>query len=537
MHRHELRRPSPPPHLSSRSATTGLALLFFLCFLPSAVGAQEAGGSDLERIRQEVEDARSSELAYLAPSHVESAAEAVDRAVRRREEGAPLEDVLEAASRARRHLLRARELEPEGRRHLAPGLDARREATDAGAPDRAPEAWREAEAALRDAGREVEDGDAEDARRRAREAADLYRRAARRALEERVMGDARQARAEATRLEARSRAPGSWSRADSLLARSAAALDEAIRSGPGADGGWELGPPSALADSARLLFRRAARYARQAASARRDDGAAEPYFLRYETSLRRLADSLGVSAPALAADPDAAAGARGRDGVGDAGRAGPEAALDSLLADATARGLESLASRARAREELERRLDSARTAARRQEARADSLDAEASRLSGALDTLREELDRRRRRATKIREVMALFSEEEARVLSTGDSLVLRVVGLNFPSGETEIPEEALPVLTKVRTVIQKFPGARIVVEGHTDSRGDEEENRILSQERAIAVREHILTHMPLSADRVSATGLGESRPIASNDTEEGRTLNRRIDVVLELPRP
>jgi OOP family OmpA-OmpF porin len=59
-------------------------------------------------------------------------------------------------------------------------------------------------------------------------------------------------------------------------------------------------------------------------------------------------------------------------------------------------------------------------------------------------------------------------------------------------------------------------------------------NQDLSRRRAIAVREYLLSNMAISADRISAVGYGESRPVAPNDTERGRTQNRRIDVTLSL---
>ena len=59
-------------------------------------------------------------------------------------------------------------------------------------------------------------------------------------------------------------------------------------------------------------------------------------------------------------------------------------------------------------------------------------------------------------------------------------------------------------------------------------------NRALSQRRAIAIRDYLLESLPISADRLEATGYGEDRPIATNETEEGRTRNRRIEIVLAL---
>jgi OOP family OmpA-OmpF porin len=59
-------------------------------------------------------------------------------------------------------------------------------------------------------------------------------------------------------------------------------------------------------------------------------------------------------------------------------------------------------------------------------------------------------------------------------------------------------------------------------------------NRALSRRRAFAVREYLLANMPISSDRLTAIGYGEDRPVASNETADGRERNRRIDVVLDI---
>ena len=72
----------------------------------------------------------------------------------------------------------------------------------------------------------------------------------------------------------------------------------------------------------------------------------------------------------------------------------------------------------------------------------------------------------------------------------------------------------------------------MAVEGHTDSRGDDRYNKKLSMDRANAVKEYLIANMGLSKGQITAIGYGETKPIASNETERGRTKNRRIDIVL-----
>jgi outer membrane protein OmpA-like peptidoglycan-associated protein len=103
----------------------------------------------------------------------------------------------------------------------------------------------------------------------------------------------------------------------------------------------------------------------------------------------------------------------------------------------------------------------------------------------------------------------------------------------FATGSSQIETEYFALLRKVQDAIRVFPGSSIVVEGHTDSFGSDETNLTLSQQRAEAVRAYLLANMrDLPPDDIEPVGLGESRPVANNETVEGRAKNRRIDVVI-----
>lgn len=71
------------------------------------------------------------------------------------------------------------------------------------------------------------------------------------------------------------------------------------------------------------------------------------------------------------------------------------------------------------------------------------------------------------------------------------------------------------------------------IEGHTDAQGGGKTNQKLSEKRAAAVREYLLATTDLGTIGITATGYGESRPVANNETTVGRAKNRRIDVVIE----
>ncbi|MDI3493616.1 MAG: OmpA-OmpF porin, family, partial [Desulfomicrobiaceae bacterium] len=88
-------------------------------------------------------------------------------------------------------------------------------------------------------------------------------------------------------------------------------------------------------------------------------------------------------------------------------------------------------------------------------------------------------------------------------------------------------------LANFATFMKEYPGVKVEIDGHTDSIGSDEYNQKLSQRRAEAVRMYLVQKLGMNPSMLTAVGFGESKPIASNDTEEGRAKNRRIEAVLD----
>lgn len=106
-------------------------------------------------------------------------------------------------------------------------------------------------------------------------------------------------------------------------------------------------------------------------------------------------------------------------------------------------------------------------------------------------------------------------------------IVLR--GVNFDFNRAEIRPDAAIILDEAARLLNQEPGARVRVEGHTDWIGTEDYNQTLSERRAEAVKTYLVDH-GVSVDRLSTVGYGESNPIATNETQEGRALNRRVEL-------
>jgi outer membrane protein OmpA-like peptidoglycan-associated protein len=114
----------------------------------------------------------------------------------------------------------------------------------------------------------------------------------------------------------------------------------------------------------------------------------------------------------------------------------------------------------------------------------------------------------------------------------GDNIVLNMPSdLTFGVDKADIQSRFYPALDAVADTLKEYPKTTIDVVGHADSTGADDYNQALSERRAASVASYLVSDGVLR-DRLFVAGRGETQPIASNDTEEGRTRNRRVEVVV-----
>lgn len=186
------------------------------------------------------------------------------------------------------------------------------------------------------------------------------------------------------------------------------------------------------------------------------------------------------------------------------------------------------------RASLSEERDTARLNSRTREADRARSDAEQAR--SLADQARSEAESARREAEQARtdsqELQRQISELNAKATERG--LVVTLGDMLFETGKSELKGNALGNLSKLASFLKTYPDRTLIIEGHTDSVGNNESNFLLSQRRAESVRNYLL-EQGISNNRLSAAGKGEDNPIASNDSVSGRALNRRVEVIIANP--
>jgi len=104
-------------------------------------------------------------------------------------------------------------------------------------------------------------------------------------------------------------------------------------------------------------------------------------------------------------------------------------------------------------------------------------------------------------------------------------------GILFETGKSNLRPESRPVLKEITATMQKYPDLKLLIEGHTDNVGSAAGNMTLSDARAAAVREALVSQFGIAGDRLTTKGLGDTKPAVPNSTPAGRAQNRRVELV------
>lgn len=235
---------------------------------------------------------------------------------------------------------------------------------------------------------------------------------------------------------------------------------------------------------------------------------------RERTEGRITADVLAQRENELRAQRDELARLKTEREESDRRRAEAETARATAIADAERRRTEAEAQA----ETLRQQIAAERT-------RASETEAELARA-------REELARRDAASQERIETMQKELAKLAETKTTERGFIVTLPGLFFDSGKSVLKAGARNTLARIADQLRINDQLTVIVEGHTDSVGSDELNQALSQKRAAAVHDYLVSR-GLTANRMTVTGLGETTPVATNDTPAGRQQNRRVELVIE----
>ncbi|NND53495.1 MAG: OmpA family protein [Gammaproteobacteria bacterium] len=469
---------------SINSLAGAVLVLTAMLFAPVAPAQQDLRATLFTQTDDALKAANEARANILAPKSYGEAVRYYQSAEQKLERNRSIESITKDLDRAAQALRQAVENTRLAGVTLASAIQARNDAEAANAAQYATRLWSDAEDRFESAAAKLEDGNVNSARSRADKAEAQYREAELAAIKANYLDETRRLLKEAKEDRVDRYAPNTLLKAENLLSQAEKALTE---------NRYDTDEPRSIARQAKYEVKHAMYLAATLKPVRDRDVSLEDYALSTEQPIERIASALDLVAEF--------------DQGYDAPTGAVVARIDTLLKDAY--------------ELSERR------------AQILDLETEIGQLERKLGTQSATLASQEERRKKFRQVESLFGVAEAQVFTQGQNVLVRPIALVFPSGSSQIETQYFAILRKVQDAIRVFPNSTIVVEGHTDSFGSDATNLKLSEDRANAVRTYLLANMQdLSADDLEAVGFGESRPVANNETVDGRAKNRRIDLVI-----
>lgn len=484
----------------SKHRSLRIVWVFLLSWLAVSVHAQTSDESLFAGVRAAFAQAKQDQTDAYAPRTYAKAAELLQKAEQDFAKGRKRDSVQKTLAESEQTLIAAQNFAATARKELNTVIKTRADALAADTPKFAAEAWRKGDERFTEAVSRIERNEVEGARRKGAEAEVLLRDAELLAIKADILGEARSLIAQADEKEVGEFAPRSLDAAKRFLAQADAELTRSR---------YETNEPRRLTAQAAYEARHAMYLATQIARLQEGDSRKqhelEQTLLAVEEPIKKLAAEVNIEVRF------------------DQGYAGP---MQQLLTQVQKRG-QQLSSLQQDVADRDDQIVLLNTEIQKVQ---DKLGGE----SAERQSLLRRLSAQERQRENIAAIEGLFTADEGRVYRQGNNIVMSLTGINFRSGKSTIEPSSFAVLEKVNQALKLFPEASTTVEGHTDAEGSDSANLLLSQDRADAVRQYMVSNMVINPEKLSSVGYGESRPVASNETEQGRAKNRRIDLVIHI---
>lgn len=550
----------------------GLSGLLFLVTLSSAGAGQHTKEALFQQASSAFEAARAAQADVYAPKSYSKAIKHYRSAEQKVAGGQDAETVRSELVLATEQFQQALETSKAVQIEFASALKARADAEKTKAPVHANDIWRRGEQRLERAINDFERDARDSATQRAGEAEQLYREAELVTIKRDMLGELQLTLKRAEQAKVERYAPKTLQKAKDLMAQAEQALEKDR---------YDADRPRSLVQRATLEVKRAMYLAEAVKQAKSEKLTSEDLILRGERPLRQIATAADIKVSFESGFDEPTKKIIVHIEEQDERARRLQQSNDDLKTE-VARLQEQLSNASDERTALAERLQAQVQRREALERQTSSLEAEVQQLHLSLggvseergtladrlrtqsqlrENLQKEVDTLRREievleqlldnVSKERELLAkrvdaqarmrdqfaqvenMFSPQEARIFRESNDVIVRLIGLSFPPGETKIQSQAFDLLAKLAEAIRVFPQRTLIIEGHTDSFGGDAANLVLSQKRADAVKEYLVTNMRLDAATVQAIGYGETRPVANNETKEGRAKNRRIDIRIQ----
>ncbi len=474
-----------------------LILLFSL-----SVQAQEAKNVLFQEADEALAQAKAAEAQIYSPGHFESGMKYYKEASNDYESGRTLEAIGKKLNMASVYFLKSVETAKLADTHIKSCISARKDALEAEAPKFRNESWNQAEESFRLALKTLEQGFLDEAKSKASKAEELFRQVEMESIKANYLDETKTLLKEAKNRNVKRRAPETLQRAETLAEKAEKLLEE---------NKYDTDEARQIAQEARYEAQHALYLAEAIQKLENDNRTVESVFLENEALIQNISDEFDLNA-------------RFQNGVG-----GPVekiiAGIQSVLKE-NGSLKQDLADRNDRLADLNKDLEQIRS-------QLGNLKTEKADLSKVMEEQKQAIEKQKQAKETFERVQNMFTQEEATILRTGSDVIIRLYGLTFPVGKATIESQYFGLLAKLIKAADEYPRSTLTIEGHTDAWGSDEANQKLSTERAVSVRDYLLATAAMDSARIAAVGYGEEKPIASNETAEGRRKNRRIEIAIK----
>ena len=461
---------------------------------------QDTRATLFKELDQVMAQAKEAQADIYSPNQFESALKDYKEADEDYKKGKNLDSIRKKIRAATTFFLKSIETTKLAKIHFSKCINARSDALAAEAPAFRHQQWERAESILNDAAKTLEKGKLNDARSKADEAEQVYRQVELESIKAHYL-DETKALLEAEKKGLEKVAPLTYGKAQRSIVMAEKLLME---------NRYDTDEARQIAQQAKYEAQHGLYIASVVDKMKSEDQTIESLLLDGEKPIQKIADEFDMNAQF---------------------HEGYDQPIQSIL-----QGIQDLRKKNASLEQdlrdKEEQISILTEQITQMESQMGEMKSQLGDLKTKEATLTDLMEQQRLKREKFNRVDAEFTSQEAQIIREDDKVIIQLYALTFPVGKAIIESQYFGLLSRVIKAIGEYPEYDITVEGHTDSRGGDAANMKLSTERANAVRDYLVASADIDPSRINALAYGESKPIASNETEEGRRKNRRITVVI-----